>query len=333
MAEHTNGTIGALLNATFGNAPELLIATAALRSGFYRVVQLAMLGSMLTNLLFVFGLSCLVGGVRWQVQELRITSGNVSVLMLLLSTAGSLLPATLILGKQMKNDENDLEVSNSNQILKPTVEELQFCRVNAFVMIFMYGCYLIFQLGTHKEEFDEEEVVVQTANDNQLHLSPHFTSRHGRQSKARRNLFCMGVFRRALSMRVCNRLCHRGLVDGDGWIASPNLVSMSGAGDLELARKNTDDDQQESHIKIPPVKVKMIVVLMKVMYCCRKMKVYAMTMTMPMDTLMIMRRNYVRIAIWMIPPRDYDGLLAVVAITITVAALMLSLHYELHGQL
>jgi len=73
VAEHTNGTIGALLNATFGNAPELLIASAALRKGFYRVVQLAMLGSMLTNLLFVFGISCMIGGFRWQVQELRIT--------------------------------------------------------------------------------------------------------------------------------------------------------------------------------------------------------------------------------------------------------------------
>ncbi|OEU19286.1 Na_Ca_ex-domain-containing protein, partial [Fragilariopsis cylindrus CCMP1102] len=165
VAEHTNGTIGALLNATFGNAPELLIASAALRKGFYRVVQLAMLGSMLTNLLFVFGVSCLIGGLRWQVQELRITSGNVSVGMLLLSVAGSLLPATLILGGQLKKSSS----SSSS-------DKLQFCRVNAFVMIFMYGCYLIFQLGTHKEEFDEDENVVQTANHTQLHLSPHFTS-------------------------------------------------------------------------------------------------------------------------------------------------------------
>lgn len=63
MAEHTNETIGALLNATFGNAPELLISSAALSNGYYRVVQLTLLGSVLTNLLFVFGLSCLVGGM------------------------------------------------------------------------------------------------------------------------------------------------------------------------------------------------------------------------------------------------------------------------------
>ena len=149
MAEHTNGTIGALLNATFGNAPELLIATAALRSGFYRVVQLAMLGSILTNLLFVFGMSCLVGGMRWQVQEIRVISGNVSVGMLYLATAGSLLPAALFLSGQLPSKALNDDV--------PTKEELVFCRINAAVMVIMYLCYLLFQLGTHKEEFDDNE--------------------------------------------------------------------------------------------------------------------------------------------------------------------------------
>ena len=242
VAEHTNGTIGALLNATFGNAPELLIASAALRKGFYRVVQLAMLGSMLTNLLFVFGVSCLIGGLRWQVQELRITSGNVSVGMLLLSVAGSLLPATLILGGQLKqssssssSDSNsdggdyDDDTSiitqgfSSSSSNTPSLEELQFCRVNAFVMIFMYGCYLIFQLGTHKEEFDEDENVVQTANHNQLHLSPHFTSRHGRQP--RRNVFCVWAVRRTrcfLRMSGSNNDNNRG---EQGWVASPSITA------------------------------------------------------------------------------------------------------------
>jgi Ca2+/H+ antiporter len=133
--------------STFGNAPELLIATAALRSGFYRVVQLAMLGSILTNLLFVFGMSCLIGGMRWQVQEIRVISGNVSVGMLYLATAGSLLPAALFLSGQLPSKALNDEV--------PTKEELVFCRINAFVMVMMYFCYLLFQLGTHKDEFDD----------------------------------------------------------------------------------------------------------------------------------------------------------------------------------
>ena len=147
-----------------------------------------MLGSMLTNLLFVFGLSCLVGGLRWQVQELRITSGNVSVGMMLLAVAGSLLPAALILGGQLKNEDGDFNPDI------PSKEELQFSRVNATVMVIMYVLYLVFQLGTHKEEFDEEENIVESAEGHQLHLAPHFTSRHGRQQHARRNMFCLKSF-------------------------------------------------------------------------------------------------------------------------------------------
>jgi Ca2+:H+ antiporter len=188
VAEHTNGTIGALLNATFGNAPELLIATAALRSGFYRVVQLTMLGSMLTNLLFVFGLASLVGGLRWQVQELRMSSGNINVGLLLLSLAGSLLPATLVLSGQMKGEAPPAEGI-------PSKEELAFSRVNAFIMMIMYGCYLVFQLGTHKDEFDDGENTVATPNGNQLTLEPHFTSLH-KKTRAVRNMFCLRLWSR-----------------------------------------------------------------------------------------------------------------------------------------
>ena len=144
VAEHTNETIGALLNATFGNAPEFLISSAALRSGFYRVVQLTLLGSMLTNLLFVFGISCFIGGLQWQVQEIRITSGNVSIAMLLTVTMGLVLPAALKLGNE--------SVSSGQAEL--TDSDIAFSRINALIMTIGYVCYLIFQLGSHKEEFD-----------------------------------------------------------------------------------------------------------------------------------------------------------------------------------
>lgn len=179
VAEHTNGTIGALLNATFGNAPELLIATAALRSGYYRVVQLAMLGSMLTNLLFVFGISCVVGGLRWQVQELRMISGNVNVGILLLAVAGSLLPAALITSGQIQG------VSTSSNSL-PSQQELRFSRINAVIMIVMYGCFLAFQLGTHKEEFEDDHNIVTTP------IGKH----HNKTLHAGRNMFCLRLWRR-----------------------------------------------------------------------------------------------------------------------------------------
>lgn len=158
-----------MLNATFGNAPELLISIAALRSGYYRVVQLAMLGSMLTNLMLVFGIACIIGGCRYQVQYIRQTSGNVSVVLLLVATAGSLFPAALVLSGQFPNPEGNSQDEPSDQSPRvgsfhvraannaPSPEEVTLCRVNAAVMLMLYICYLIFQLGTHKEEFDDNE--------------------------------------------------------------------------------------------------------------------------------------------------------------------------------
>eukprot|EP00532_Pseudo-nitzschia_australis_P001244 CAMPEP_0168195858 /NCGR_PEP_ID=MMETSP0139_2-20121125/20138_1 /TAXON_ID=44445 /ORGANISM="Pseudo-nitzschia australis, Strain 10249 10 AB" /LENGTH=781 /DNA_ID=CAMNT_0008119857 /DNA_START=138 /DNA_END=2483 /DNA_ORIENTATION=+ len=233
VAMHTNGTIGALLNATFGNAPELLIASAALRKGFYRVVQLAMLGSMLTNLLFVFGISCLIGGLRWQVQELRVVSGNVSVGMLLMSVAGSLLPATLVLGGQLKHGGNsDTDSADEQQATQqpttsvitsyaqPSLEELRFCRINAFVMIFMYGCYVVFQLGTHKEEFDEDDT-------NDKNTGPQ----HNQHHKARRNLFCAWLVQRTKCMlnrtngNSSSNNNNTDIATEEGWMASPRLIT------------------------------------------------------------------------------------------------------------
>lgn len=172
VAEHTNGTIGALLNATFGNAPELLISVAALRAGYYRVVQLAMLGSILTNLLLVFGVACLIGGCRWQVQELRITSGNVHVVMLLVATAGCLFPAALRLAGQYRLHPGSRDSASSNppraiMMVNTNTEDLEdddfvtpaelaFCRVNAVVMLILYFCFLLFQLKTHKDEYDND---------------------------------------------------------------------------------------------------------------------------------------------------------------------------------
>ena len=68
LALHTSETIGGLLNATFGNATELIVACTALNKGLYRLVQLSLLGSILSNLLLVLGCSFLFGGYRHKTQ-------------------------------------------------------------------------------------------------------------------------------------------------------------------------------------------------------------------------------------------------------------------------
>jgi Ca2+/H+ antiporter len=203
VAEHTNETIGALLNATFGNAPEFLISSAALRSGYYRVVQLTLLGSMLTNLLFVFGLSCFIGGLQWQTQELRITSGNVSIGMLLVAVLGIILPAVLKLADEsIKSDIVDNEEDSDFSISK---SDIGFSRINALVMVTSYVAYLIFQLGSHKEEFDYEgedyahfgggHNIIRTSNA-ELNKMPQSIQN---RSNHRRNTF----FEKCIFMRLC----------------------------------------------------------------------------------------------------------------------------------
>jgi len=212
VALHTNQTIGALLNATFGNAPELLISGAALQEGYYRVVQLTLLGSMLTNLLFVFGLSCFIGGLRYQVQKLRIVSGNASIGMLMLAVAGLALPAALMLSDEMIMGTEEKEYIDKNGDGKsdindgPTFSMVGFSRFNAVIMIMGYLLYLLFQLGSHSDEFDdleeeeeEDETEMRTigSDDEEAVTQPlqHRPVHKKRKKKARKNKFCHRLFR------------------------------------------------------------------------------------------------------------------------------------------
>ena len=71
LAEKVGEGIGGLLNATFGNAAELIIAIVALRAGLYDVVKASITGSIIGNILLVFGLSALLGGVKYSTQTLQ----------------------------------------------------------------------------------------------------------------------------------------------------------------------------------------------------------------------------------------------------------------------
>ena len=200
VAEHTNETIGALLNATFGNAPELLISCAALKNGFYRVVQLTLLGSVLTNLLFVFGFSCLIGGIRWQTQTLRITSGNVSIGMLFVATMGTVLPAVLKLANESVSSTGihhmNSNISNNTNIEVDTTDEItetdiRFSRINAIIMVTGYCCYLLFQMGSHKEEFDYDgDEFAKYGGGHNIIRTPEFQNIVKKKTPARRNIFC-----------------------------------------------------------------------------------------------------------------------------------------------
>ena len=93
LAARVGAGLGGLLNATFGNAAELIIAIFALRAGLTDLVKASLTGSIIGNILLVFGLSALLGGVRYSRQEFNRTAASLGSTMLLLSAIGLVVPA------------------------------------------------------------------------------------------------------------------------------------------------------------------------------------------------------------------------------------------------
>jgi Ca2+:H+ antiporter len=147
--------IGGLLNVTFGNAPEIIIAMFALNAGLHEVVKASLVGSVLGNLLLVQGASMLVGGLRRERQFFDRTAASSQSLMLLLAVAALAMPAIyeMVEGKGLPSPTADL-VRYS-----PTVEHLS--AAVAVVLMLSYAAGLWFSLRTHRGLFnppgDEEE--------------------------------------------------------------------------------------------------------------------------------------------------------------------------------
>jgi Ca2+:H+ antiporter len=131
LAEHAGPTLGGFLNASFGNAAELIIAIAALRAGHTGVVKASITGSIIGNLLLVFGLSCFVGGLRHGVQKFNRTSAGTSTVMLFLATVALVMPAVL-----------DLVSFGSLQAHPDQVDRLSFW--TSIVLLLVYGAGLVF---------------------------------------------------------------------------------------------------------------------------------------------------------------------------------------------
>ncbi len=84
LAEHSGPTLGGFLNATFGNAAEIIIGLVALKEGHIAIVQASITGSIIGNLLLVFGAATLVGGFGSVSQQFNRTAANNATIMLFL---------------------------------------------------------------------------------------------------------------------------------------------------------------------------------------------------------------------------------------------------------
>jgi Ca2+:H+ antiporter len=142
LAERMGEAIGGLLNATFGNAAELIIAVAALRAGLYEVVKASIAGSIVGNVLLVLGAAMLVGGIRHHEQAFNPSGARAQSTMLTLAAIALILPAayTAALGANAGIGLVPLSISIS------------------IVLLIVYGSYLVFSLVTHSSLFSASQV-------------------------------------------------------------------------------------------------------------------------------------------------------------------------------
>jgi Ca2+:H+ antiporter len=93
LATHFGEGVGGLLNATFGNAAELIIALVALRAGLHDVVKASIVGSIIGNVLLVLGAAMLAGGLRHNEQRFNAVAARSQATMLVLAAIALILPA------------------------------------------------------------------------------------------------------------------------------------------------------------------------------------------------------------------------------------------------
>ena len=134
LAARTGPAVGGLLNATFGNAAELIITLFALRAGLIGLVKASLVGSVLGNLLLILGVAIVAGSWRVPKVAFSATAAGASVGMMVLALAGFAAPALFALAHP--NPDPAVLVRLSDGV--------------ALVLLATYGCSLLFTLKTHR---------------------------------------------------------------------------------------------------------------------------------------------------------------------------------------
>ncbi|MFL5819268.1 MAG: calcium/proton exchanger [Solirubrobacteraceae bacterium] len=151
LADRAGPGIGGLLNVTFGNAPELIIALFALARGLHEVVKATLVGSILGNVLLVLGGAMLWGGLRHDHQRFNRTAANAQSAMLLLAAAALAMPAVF----QLVEGRSLPAVGSERTDFSSMADDLSF--VVAAILIVTYGFGLVFSLRTHRDLFNPPE--------------------------------------------------------------------------------------------------------------------------------------------------------------------------------
>lgn len=137
LAMYIGEVLGGLLNASFGNAVELIVSIIALQQGKVLIVQTSLIGSMLSNLLLVLGMCFFAGGVNRLEQHFNVTVAQTAASLLALAIGALIIPTAF-----------QMFASNADGVT-PT------SRGTAVLLLVVYACYLLFQLRTHSDMYNE----------------------------------------------------------------------------------------------------------------------------------------------------------------------------------
>ena len=140
LAERTGDGVGGLLNATFGNAAELIIAFAAMQRGLHDVVKASLTGSIVGNVLLVAGAAVVAGGLKFKVQKFKAAAASSLSSLMLLAAIGLVCPAAF------------------HYLAGPTAvyQEARMSLVISSILLVAYALSLVFSLHTHKQLFSAE---------------------------------------------------------------------------------------------------------------------------------------------------------------------------------
>jgi len=138
ISTRTGDAIGGLLNATFGNAPELIIALVALKAGLLDMVKASLVGAILANLLLALGVGFLTGGLRVHEQRFNANAARTYSTMMFLAAVSMTVP------------------SGFSRVLAPNTIIRAEAQLNfgiAILLLFAYALYILFSLKTHTSLF------------------------------------------------------------------------------------------------------------------------------------------------------------------------------------
>jgi Ca2+:H+ antiporter len=172
LASHYGATLGSLLNVTFGNAAEIIIAIVAINAGLLELVKASITGAILGNILLIFGLSIMTSGFKFKEQFFNKENVGMQASMLFLAVIGLTIPT--ILASTVLNTEDEL-----NQI------KIQFLSdALAFLLLAVYVTGLIFTFFTHKHLFtsrlvnqDDNRIAIKGKNLQQLEIHKEWSKK------------------------------------------------------------------------------------------------------------------------------------------------------------